>query len=892
MANAKRPPLKREDELEKYRNLFANMTEGFALGEALLDERGKATDFQLLDVNEAFFTQTGFPRDCLGRPSLQWAARQESIWRENYCGVALSGQPKHFISFSIDTGRHFELYCYSPQPGRFAVVFRDISDRLRLEQQLGKREHELSQMIAGLPGLVWTARADGFPDFHSIQWLTYTGVDPATLRGDDWLSVLHPEDRPRAAAVWHAAHTTQHNYEIELRIRRHDGSYHWFHARGLPLRDEVGTVMRWFGICTDIDDLKRVQAALAESEQRYTSLFNNKLNAVAHCRLITDTAGVPVDFSHVSVNVAYEKMLGFPQAEIAGKRLTEVWPEAEHLKPDLIQRYGRVALQGGEDQLEVWLPHTDQWFDVFVYSHQHRDVTMLFSDISKRKRAELALRRSESALTAAFEQAAVGFAHLSPDGHLLRINRKLCELLGYTADELLGQPFSRLTYPEDREQDLIEHERLLQREVPWVKIERQFPHKLGHAVWLRVSLSAVHDEADSYLYSLAVAEDVTERIQAESADHAKTEFLATMSHEIRTPLNGLIGFTGLLLDGPLDESKRHFAELARQSGESLLHLLNDFLDFSKIEAGRLELEPVAFDLHLEVDQVLALVRPSAEAKGLELRRILAAPHRLRGDAARLRQILLNLLSNAVKFTPEGHILLRCTELGRQDNSVRLCFEVCDTGIGLNQEIRPNLFKPFVQAASITHRFGGTGLGLAICRRLAEAMGGKIGYRPRPSEGTVFWVELPFERLPSENTPLPDSSKAVFHSTADGRFRGRVLVAEDNSVSQLLAAEVLKRMGCQVDVVGNGSEAVTAYQQLPYDLIFMDCNMPVMDGFDATRQIRRLEGDRRHVPIIAMTASALQGDREKCLAAGMDDFISKPLRLQQLGQLVESCLPLR
>ncbi|RZU36796.1 PAS domain S-box-containing protein [Fluviicoccus keumensis] len=390
------PPLLRgEDELDKYRSLFVNMTEGFALGEALLDEKGVAYDFQLLEVNKAFFAQTGFPRNCVGRPSLEWAPRQESIWRENYCGVALSGRAKHFVSFSIDTGRHYELYCYCPQPRRFAVVFRNISERVRLEQQLSQREHELSQMVAGLPGLVWTAQADGRADFLSMQWLYYTGVDPATLQGDSWLTVLHPDDRAEAAATWHSAHTAQRDYAIERRIRRHDGVYHWFHVRGLPLRDEAGAVMRWFGICTDIDDLKQVQSALAESEQRYTALFNNKLNAVAHYRLITNAAGLPVDFSHIAVNAAYGKMLGLSHADIVGKRLAEVFHGSLDPSLNLIQRFAQVALQGSQDQFEAGLPTDGQWFDVFVHSHQHGECTALFSDITDRKQAEFALRQSE-----------------------------------------------------------------------------------------------------------------------------------------------------------------------------------------------------------------------------------------------------------------------------------------------------------------------------------------------------------------------------------------------------------------------------------------------------------------------------------------------------------------
>ena len=521
-------------------------------------------------------------------------------------------------------------------------------------------------------------------------------------------------------------------------------------------------------------------------------------------------------------------------------------------------------------------------------------------DVTERKQMEEVLRASETSFRRIFNQSPIGAAIVTPNNRFALVNEALCRMMGYTEKELTSFTFTDITHPDHLATDTEQVKRLVAGEIDEYATDKRYIRKDGAVIWGRLSVRAIRDATGRLLYSLPFVVDITERKQAEealketerrlyeiieelkiakesaeAATRAKTEFLANMSHEIRTPINAIIGLSSLFWNTDVPVKQRDYLNKIETSARSLLGVINDILDISKIEAGKLEMEYVDFRLHDIMNNITTMFSAKAIEKRIELMVSIAGdvPCELLGDPFRLEQVLVNLTGNAVKFTESGLIMVKAELIEKDAVRCRLRFSVMDSGIGMTGDEISRLFAAFSQAdSSITRKFGGTGLGLAISRRLVEMMDGEIHVESEPDRGSTFTFTVEFGWQPE----VWDDKKGKIAAQPAADFTGaRLLLVEDNLINQEVAREILEGAGFVVDAVNNGLEAVEAVRSNDYDAVVMDVEMPVMSGYEATRLIR---GDARSkdLPIIAMTAHALQEVREECLAVGMNDYVTKPI----------------
>jgi PAS domain S-box-containing protein len=628
----------------------------------------------------------------------------------------------------------------------------------------------------------------------------------------------------------------------------------------------------------------------------YKNLILHAPFGYAFHKIILDKDGNPTDYEFLEVNPAFEKLTGLDATDIIGKTICQVIPAIIQSKFNWIRFYGEVAIHGGKREFEQYSEPLKRWYKVQVYSPEPYFFSTTFVDITEHKEVEDALKENVSLLQSITDTAQDAIIMIDTVGKVSFWNPASEKIFGYSSFQALGQNLHSLITPERYHKVHAKAFETFQKTGKGAAVNKtlvlQALTKFGHEIPIELSLSSIWTE-DGW-HAIGIVRDITERKQieqellaakekAEAANKAKSEFLANMSHEIRTPLNGVIGFTDLLTETSLNNEQKQYVEHANTSAHTLLEIINDILDLSKIEAGKLELDEVSTDLPLFVNKIIEVIRYSSSKKGLSLSLKIQKdiPTFIVVDPVRLRQILMNLLSNAVKFTEKGEVTLSISFKPNETNPIftDYTFSVQDTGIGISEEQRTRLFQVFSQAdASTTRKFGGTGLGLVISNLLVEKMGGSLNLNSQLGIGSNFYftISKPFSHTKKHKEETQKESASNIHLLQHSPL---ILIAEDVPLNMGLLKRLLTNFLPNVIIVEavDGIEAVFKAKEYKPHLILMDIQMPYKDGYTATREIRRDEDDIiKRVPIIALTAGALKSEKEKCLDAGMNDFLTKPI----------------
>ncbi|MBF0161544.1 MAG: response regulator [Magnetococcales bacterium] len=825
----------------------------------LIDARSK----MIIDVNDNLCSMLGLSRESLlGHSPLDFVDAENRIFMQK----ALDWIPKvdkrvheiHLITLTKE--RLYTRFCVTTTRNTMgretvsAFTFLNLN-KLNLEYfEILKNEFRF--IADSVPGLLWLSNPDSQRIFFNQSWLKFRGAILEQELDDQWLQGLHPDDRARYQYCSNEAFQGHRAYSLEFRLKNSQGEYRWLYETALPRFAGNGFFMGFSGSCVDITERKMLEGRM------------NQTNYSLEQQVQTRTAEL--------------------QHEVQERRQAEFLERRANQAQEVVSALLRIALEDLPlaEQLQRCLQTilAVPWLTL-----QRRGAIFLVDQPSQTLRLTAAEQLPEAVRTA---------CATIPMGHCL------CGQVA-TRGEACHTPCSDLVHVPLTPEVLAPHDHYCLPIPSGEKVlgvlnlyvetghqfnpfEEEFLRTVSHVLTILIEHGQIDRLKDA-------------RRQADAENRAKSEFLATMSHEIRTPMNAIVGMAELLCAEEISPKARYYAQTMMRAGEALLTLINDILDYSKMSAGKVTLENDAFDLHQLLQGVLQLFEGMAQEKGLFLQLHLSdnLPQWVMGDSVRIWQVIVNLLSNAVKFTQEGGVTLTVLRLledpGEPMERAAIQIQVQDSGIGIAPEFFARLFKSFEQGEkTVTRRHGGTGLGLAITNMLVHLMAGEIEVESSEGVGSLFRITLPMALAVA---PSPVTASSSTEQSQDAMLQSwagcRILVAEDDSVNRVVVAGMLRRLGVTVELVEDGALALEKLRTQTYDLVFMDCQMPVLDGYSACRNFRHYEAGlsgHSRMPVIALTAFALQGDREKCLQAGMDDYMTKPVRGRDFQAMLAKWLP--